>query len=141
MIDSLLERNKRFINLDKLIYKDDNNIEQVTTDPNHIKLFTNDHFQNVAGSQHKGKEFSPEWQHWRNEYKPKSSIDGSIYNELMTPPDLSEWHSVIRLLPNNKATGPSKISNEMMKHIGSTAMRVLWMIACYCITHGEFPSQ
>ena len=44
MIDSLLERNKRFIVLNKLIYKDTNNEEQVTTDPNLIKQLTNNHF-------------------------------------------------------------------------------------------------
>ena len=44
MIDSLLEWNKRFIVLDKIIYKDENNNDQVTTDPNLIKQLTNNYF-------------------------------------------------------------------------------------------------
>src|ERR1043165_5208417 len=37
LIDSLLERNQRFIVLDKVVYKDDLGHEQVTVDPDHIK--------------------------------------------------------------------------------------------------------
>ena len=29
----------------------------------------------------------------------------------------------------------------MLKHLGPTAMKVLWIIACYCIDKGIFPSQ
>src|ERR1043165_821220 len=105
LIDSLLERNKRFIVLDKVVYKDDNSQEQVTVDPDHIKQLTNDYFQNVAKSKNSSKEFSPEWSKWKNEYALKSNIDGSIYDKLMDPPTLHEWFDVINNLPANKATG------------------------------------
>jgi hypothetical protein len=141
MIDSLLERNKRFIVLDKVIYKDSNNEEQVTTDPNFIKQLTNDHFQNVANSKNSSKEFSPEWSKWKDEYAPKSDIDGAIYDNLMSTPSLSEWHNVISNLPNHKATGPSKISNDMLKHLGPSAMNKLWIMISCCINTGDFPDQ
>ena len=59
-IDFLLKRNKRYIVLDKVIYKDTDGQEQVTVNPDKIKQLTNDHFQNVAKSKNCSKEFSPE---------------------------------------------------------------------------------
>ena len=138
MIDSLLERNKRFIVLDKIIYKDTNNEEQVTTDPDLIKQLTNNHFQNVANLKNSSKEFSPEWSKWKDEYASKSDIDGSIYNNLMSISSLSEWHEVISSLPNHKAIRPSKISNDMLKHLGPSAMNKLWIMISYCINTGDF---
>src|ERR1044072_3574078 len=141
MIDSLLERNKRFIVLDKVIYKDKNDTDQVTTDPDLIKQLTNNHFQNVAHSENSSKEFSPKWLKWKEEYAPKSDVDSSIYNNLMSTPLLSEWHEVISNLPNHKATGPSKISNDMLKHLEPSAMNKLWILISYCIITGDFPDQ
>src|ERR1044071_2020837 len=141
LIDSLLECNKRFIVLDKLVYKDNNGHEQVTVDPDHIKQLTNDNFQNIAKSRNSSKEFSPEWSKWKDEYAPKSDIDGTIYDNLMSTPSLSEWHNVISNLPNHKATGPSKISNDMLKHLGPSAMNKLWIIISCCINTGDFPDQ
>ena len=123
MIDSLLERNKRFIVLDKVIYKDKNDTDQVTTDPDLIKQLTNNHFQNVANSKNSSKEFSLEWLKWKEEYASKSDVDSLIYNNLISTPLLSKWYEVISNLPNHKATGPSKISNDMLKHLRLSAIK------------------
>jgi len=61
MIDLLLEYNKWFIVLNKMIYKDVNNQKQVITNPDQIKQLTNNHFQNVTKSKNYSKEFSPKW--------------------------------------------------------------------------------
>ena len=59
----------------------------------------------------------------------------------MDPPTLHEWFEVINNLPTNKATGPSKISNEMLKHLRPTAFNKLWIFISHCITKGDFPDQ
>src|ERR1043165_3804507 len=59
----------------------------------------------------------------------------------MAIPLLNEWHEVISNLPNYKATGPSKISNDMLKHLGPSAMNKLWIMISYCITTEDFPDQ
>ena len=41
MIDSLLNRNKNKIVIDRLLYNDDNNQQFLTTDPDQIKMLTN----------------------------------------------------------------------------------------------------
>ena len=45
-------------------------------------------------------------------------------------PDMAKWYDIIKCLPNNKATGPSKISNKMLKHLGPIVLKILWRIAC-----------
>jgi hypothetical protein len=59
----------------------------------------------------------------------------------MDPPTLHEWFDVINNLPSNKAMGPSKISNEMLKHLGPTAFNKLWILISHCITKSDFPDQ
>src|ERR1043165_1783390 len=59
----------------------------------------------------------------------------------MSTPLLSEWHKVISNLPNHKAFGPSKISNNIFKHLGPSAMNKLWIMISYCIITGDFPNQ
>ena len=59
----------------------------------------------------------------------------------MDPPTLHKWQEVIGNLPLNKATGPSKISNEMLKHLGPSAFNKLWILISHCIVSGDFPDQ
>ena len=59
----------------------------------------------------------------------------------MDSPTLHEWYNIINNLPLGKATGPSKISNEMLKHLGPSALNKLWILISHCITNGDFPDQ
>jgi len=38
-----------------------------------------------------------------------------------------EWIAVLKSLPNNKAAGPSGISNEMLSHLGDKLQRLFWV--------------
>ena len=51
MLNSLLERDKRTIVLDRIIVNKDGN-NQLITDPDELKHLTNLHFQTVAGGSH-----------------------------------------------------------------------------------------
>ena len=55
--------------------------------------------------------------------------------------DLAEWSSIINSLPNDKASGPSGISNEMLKHLGPIAHKALWKIAKSCLILGDIPDE
>ena len=46
---------------------------------------------------------------------------------------------IIKETPNNKATGPTKISNEMLKHLGPKAKTLLLTILNNCITLQDIP--
>src|SRR6185437_8076271 len=106
MIDSFLERTKRTIVIDRVLHTDQQGVQSLVTDPNEIKRLTIDHFQNCAGGTHSPKEIPPRWE---QQYRPKDTINPSVYNSLMTPMTNDEWAMIISALPLGKAAGPSGI--------------------------------
>ena len=54
---------------------------------------------------------------------------------------LKEWKETIKSLANNKASGPSNISNEMLKGLGPVASNALLIIANIGIKIGDIPDQ
>src|SRR3954451_4460243 len=129
MIDSILNRRKRIITLDRCL---DNSHQDklLLSTPDKIKYEVNRHFQQVAGTTHSNKNIPDDWQ---STYQPLQNIDPTIYNELVTPPSADDWYRIIDQLPNGKAAGPSKISNEMLKHLGPQTKKFLWYIICGCL--------
>jgi len=59
----------------------------------------------------------------------------------MTPPDFDEWKEIIKSLPNDKATGPTGISNEMIKHLGQNTDKTLWKLARMCFILEDIPQE
>jgi len=59
----------------------------------------------------------------------------------MDPPEEDEWYQILKSLPNDKAPGPSKVSNEMLKHLGPKMNKVFWMLACACLTLSCIPDR
>jgi len=90
MLDSLLNRTKRVIKLDRLIIKDAFNNKMLITDPIQIKTATVHHFQHIASFVNQPKESIPTWSFWSSEYAPRSDIDDNIYNNFMDLPELNE---------------------------------------------------
>jgi len=56
-------------------------------------------------------------------------------------PTFDEWLLTIKHLPNDKAPGPSKISNELLKKMGPLANKLLYKIICACFLSGVTPAQ
>ncbi len=137
MFDSLLERSRCTIMLDRCINNDSPD-KELLTDPQDVQKETARHFQQVVGSQYSNPPIPTEWE---KIYTPDDSIDPSIYNSLMHPPTEEEWSSIIRALPNEKAPGPSKISNEMLKHLGPFTFKCFWIIICRCLSLNLAPSR
>ena len=67
------------------------------------------------------------------------SIDGTIFDDLSTPPDFNEWLDVVRTAPANKAPGPSGISYDILKHLGPVALDVLYQLTCSCFRLKAIP--
>lgn len=78
---------------------------------------------------------------WSEQYKPKDYVNEQYYSNLMQPPTYDEWLAVLRTLPNNKAAGPSGITNEMIAHLGDRLQRLLWKLICMCFTIGDIPNE
>ncbi|GES75863.1 hypothetical protein RCL_jg20168.t1 [Rhizophagus clarus] len=66
-------------------------------------------------------------------------IHDTIYADLLTYPLLEDWIEIINNLPNDKASGPSGISYEMLKHLNKTNQSVFHAFICVCIDLGTIP--
>jgi hypothetical protein len=136
MIDSFLKRSKRTIVIDHVLQIKDN-YQALVTDPDEIKILTNEYFQTCAGGVHHDVEI-PDY--WKPQYSPRSDINDNIYSYLMTGITNQEWVDATRQLPLNKATGPSGISNEMIKHLGPNMTQVTITFLNACIRLNDIPS-
>ncbi|PKB94476.1 hypothetical protein RhiirA5_438670, partial [Rhizophagus irregularis] len=52
-----------------------------------------------------------------------------------------QWSDVIFSIPNNKASGPSKISYEMIKHLSSDALDFSLLLANTCLSRGDISAD
>ena len=119
MFDSLLDRSRTVIQLDRCI-NNHSPSKELLTDPIDVKRETARHFQQVVGSRHSNPSL-PDL--WKDEYEPLTDINPNIYDSLMQPPTDEEWADILKSLPDGKAPDPSKISNEMLKHLGPFAFK------------------
>jgi hypothetical protein len=135
MIDSLINRHRKTIRLDRCIDRSLNN-NGLLTNPTDVMNETKRHFQQVTGTVHHFKEIPEDWIPW---YNPKDDIDPIIYDNLMSAPTENEWETVINNLPSNKAPGLSKINNEMLKNMGAQTKKKFWIFICSCLTKSILP--
>ncbi|GBC48273.2 RNA-directed DNA polymerase from mobile element jockey-like [Rhizophagus irregularis DAOM 181602=DAOM 197198] len=112
------------------------------TEPSDIKQAAIKHFQSVVTPplvQHSSiDKFPPRWQ---RAYTPISDIDSSLYTSVMSPILDDEWINIRKSMPNNKASGPSKISYEMLKHLTGEAFNLSLVLANACLIHGDIPAD
>ena len=138
MLNSALSRPKRKIILDRVVQPTPDGDSELVTDPDTINQIAVRHFQTIAGGSHSPV---PLPARWIQQYAPRSDINENIYNNLMALPDFDEWSAIIASLPNDKACGPSGISNEMLKHLEPVANKALWKIAKFCLLLGTIPDE
>ncbi|PKY32221.1 hypothetical protein RhiirB3_491131 [Rhizophagus irregularis] len=125
MIQSITEKEMVSISIEKIYKKDHNGNEVLITDENQVMEETNRHFQTVAGSVNRKK---PIQGRWKEQYKPQPHINENIYSGIMDAPSYDEWLDIIRQLSNGKATGPSGVSNEMLKHLSDDCNHILYYL-------------
>ena len=135
-ISSALGKEKRIITLDRIMVDVDGN-DTLITDPDDIKREVNKHFQTIAGLP--PHNLPPLNERWTAQYAPRSDINSSIYDTLMSPPSKEEWQSVLTSFPNDKAPGPSGITYEMLKKFGSDAADFFHEFICFCLQTSTMP--
>ncbi|GET64523.1 RNA-directed DNA polymerase from mobile element jockey-like [Rhizophagus irregularis DAOM 181602=DAOM 197198] len=138
-IDSALSRTRRRITLDR-VFIDYPTHPKLLTDPHDIDDAVIDHFQNsvpIKSSPPDTISTLPE--RWSSAYHPMDDVDSSIYNSLLDPPTLEEWLSTVSSMPNDKAPGPSMITYEMLKHLGSNASALVLILVQSCLRTADIP--
>jgi hypothetical protein len=108
----------------------------LVTDPNEIKKLTNELFQICAGDIYHDVDISD---YWKPQYTSCSNINDNIYSYLMTDITNQEWADTTQQLPFNKATGPSGISNEMIKYFGPKMTKAIIIFLNACIWLNDIP--
>ncbi|CAB4443904.1 unnamed protein product [Rhizophagus irregularis] len=115
MLDSILNRKRKKIILDKVLIEKNGQKQLCTTDKEITEAMI-EHYRNVAGKKvNDGITMNDRWQ-WQ--YAPKDDIDKDWYNAIVKEITEEEWKDTIQELAKDKAAGPLKVSNEELKHLG-----------------------
>jgi len=138
MIDSILNREKRTIVLDRLVYTDPVHGKVLITDAQTIKERAATHFQQYALPLTAPP---PMNERWSEQFASKSYIDPNWYQALMVPPTWDEWIVNLQSLPNDKASGPSKLHNKFYKHACISVKKLTWELAKMCFQQSVIPDE
>ncbi|GET50389.1 RNA-directed DNA polymerase from mobile element jockey-like [Rhizophagus irregularis DAOM 181602=DAOM 197198] len=140
-IDSALSVEKRSIVLDRVLVVLDST-PTLLTDPSDIKQAAISHFQSIVSPplvRYSSITSFPA--RWQQAYTPLTNVSASLYDPVLAPISLQEWSAVISSMPNNKASGPSKISYEMIKHLSGEALDFSLLLANTCLSRGDIPAD
>ncbi|GET54687.1 ribonuclease HI, putative [Rhizophagus irregularis DAOM 181602=DAOM 197198] len=138
-IDSALSRTHRRITLDR-VFIDHPTRPQLLTDPKDVDDAVVNHFQNfvfIKSTPPVAINTLPD--RWSSAYQPMDDVSSSIYDSLMNPPTLDEWLSTVSSTPNGKASGPSMITYEMLKHLGTRTSALLLILIQACLSNADIP--
>ena len=94
----------------------------ISTDPLDIERIITSHFQSSTGIPPVNVTISATWS---DEFNPKNHINAEVYTDLMNPITASEFSHIISGLSTNKASDPSTISYESVKHVKPFAIPLL----------------
>ncbi|GET57948.1 hypothetical protein GLOIN_2v1786555 [Rhizophagus irregularis DAOM 181602=DAOM 197198] len=136
-IDSALSRTRRCITLNR-IFIDHPIHPQLLTDPKDIDAAVINHFQNfvpIKSTPPVSIDTLPD--RWSAAYQPIDDVSSSIYDSLMNPPTLDEWLSTVSSTSNGKASGPSMITYEMLKHLGTRTSALLLILIQTCLSKAD----
>jgi hypothetical protein len=132
MIDSILQRNKEPVE-----FKNIKKVNQIITEPTEIKEEIKKHFEKWTKHNPVNTE---EWEKWEETYKPIERIDESWYEGVNAEIQIEELEKTLKEAPNNKATGPQGIANEMLKNLKSGAKNRLLKILNACLRLKTIPN-
>ncbi|PKK60202.1 hypothetical protein RhiirC2_793678, partial [Rhizophagus irregularis] len=132
------------IKLDRLVFKDENDLLTFTTDKNEIELKAIDHYSNIGKIDDSPLAYDPSKplrEEWISFYQPLSDISHDAINRLNDLITLEELQLAIKDLPSSKAAGPNKISYEIIKQLPSQLLEVLLTLFNYILINEKTPRQ
>lgn len=133
IINSVLGRHTDRVTFDNIITP-----TEVITQPDQIKAVTRQHFKNWTRANLPNEE---KWQEWEQAYTPLAGFDEKMYLEATTEIPYHEVLDTINKAPINKATGPSTISNEILKKLPTQGIKFLTAIFNACLELRKIPQK
>jgi len=115
---------------------------QIVTETAEFLEYAHNHYQNNLFKDHQNQPIALNTipANWRKEYTPKPEIDSNWYLELKIPLTMLKLDVLIKQLPNKKASGPTQISNEMLKHLGPKSRVILLAVINTMLRTNKIPA-
>jgi len=110
---------------------------QLVTEPSLIKQHIKSHYHNWTAHRPINQYLFDNF--WHQHYQPLSHINSAWYTSLTVPITEEEVLQTISKLPNGKACGPTGISYEMIKHLGSHGITTLTALFNRCLSENRIP--
>ncbi|CAG8782724.1 12554_t:CDS:2, partial [Rhizophagus irregularis] len=126
MINSFMNREIKSIVIDQVIVTE-NNDDVLITDPQSIKKRRSTNQEKILSGI------------WIDQYSPRNYVDENIYDGLIDHITQEEIEYHISLLPNGKASGPSRVSYKMIKHSSSEMKTYIKDYLNECLTLKKIP--
>src|SRR5215212_729055 len=139
MIDSILEREKKVITLDRCIIKDASGDEILITEKEEVLKAVKDHFNKLSNTA--TKPTAQLERVWKEEYEPLVQVEDECFIDIMNSITTDEWTEVLHTLPLGKAAGLSKISYEMIKYSSKKCKEILRKFYDLCLQLNDIPNQ
>lgn len=140
IIDNVMDREFRKINLDRVLTINSKGEEILIVDEQKIKEVVANHFQKCAGTVSVNKEIPEDW---LKEYDSKNQqhISDSAYDLVMEKITIEEILEVVEELPIGKACGPSGITYEDIKLTIDPLKFFIQEIFNDILEYGKIPQQ
>ncbi|CAB4435335.1 unnamed protein product [Rhizophagus irregularis] len=143
MLNSILERHPRKITLDRIKYTENEEIK-FSNDRNKITEITNHHFQNIGLSSTNTSKYDPLIgldDYWKNFYQKRQNIPREDIELLSSDICMEELQEIIKTLPNNKASGLSKLSYEIIKKLPDNFLKEILYLFNFSLSHNVIPDS
>jgi ribonuclease HI len=146
MLNSLLNRHRQTIVVDRLIKTDIDGESSLITDPDNI----NKEAASVFEKQFKKRNnkfdelnHNPKWELWHKIYKEKRDItpNEDIYLEINSKPTPEEWESTLSNCSNKSAPALSGIGYTIIKQLPDHLNECLRLLAHKCFTISKIPDS
>ncbi|RHZ77019.1 hypothetical protein Glove_186g87 [Diversispora epigaea] len=135
MINSILDRPRQSIVMDRLIEQDDNSDPIIISDEELIKNKVRKHFHEWTWKRNFNMNLLNKW----HNYYEMEGVDSSWYDGLLAVVSMEELMDVIMKLPNKKAPGQSNLQYEWFKHLPTNAIEIFKDILNISIDLNDIP--
>ncbi|KAF8924035.1 hypothetical protein BGZ47_004259, partial [Haplosporangium gracile] len=137
-IQSILETNRSQATLDRVQITVDDRIS-ITDHPSQILAHVKTYFEAWHGPRQ--SEEIPRGSLWEEIYRPADDVDAEWYAHLLDIPSNVEIERAIKAAPSGKAAGASKVTKELLEHMGEKAMGLFCEIIKASVLYRRIPLQ
>lgn len=139
MLNSLLNKYKDKIVVDRLIIEQDDQKLSLITDPDEICRLAPSQFKDLQKKRMHKFDNLPE--EWKAIYKPIESIREEYYDHILVEPTEQEWLDTLKSCNDKSAPGTSNIGYKLIKKASEQAQTIFRKFASLIFKTALFPQE